>query len=131
LEHLAAAARERGINRFTAEVLPENTKMLKVFTETGFDVERMLDDGVVMVSFRIDPTARSLAVMAEREHRAEARAMERLLHPRSVLLVGVSSRADSVGGRFLTALEASGYEGAVHLVRSEEHTSELQSRENL
>src|SRR5690606_11788385 len=40
LEHLAAAARERGINRFTAEVLPENTKMLKVFTETGFDVER-------------------------------------------------------------------------------------------
>jgi len=116
LEHLAAAARERGINRFTAEVLPENTKMLKVFTETGFDVERMLDDGVVMVSFRIDPTARSLAVMAEREHRAEARAMERLLHPRSVLLVGVSSRADSVGGRFLTALEASGYEGAVHLV---------------
>lgn len=71
LEHLAAAARERGINEFTAEVLPQNAKMLKVFTETGFDVDRALDDGVVMVSFRIDPTSRSLAVMAEREHRAE------------------------------------------------------------
>ena len=104
LEHLAAAARERGINRFTAEVLPQNTKMIKVFTETGFDVERMYDDGVVMVSFRIDPTARSLAVMAEREHRAESQAMERLLHPGSVLLIGVSSRADSAGGCFLTAL---------------------------
>ncbi|MGP9539669.1 bifunctional acetate--CoA ligase family protein/GNAT family N-acetyltransferase [Brachybacterium sp. AOP43-C2-M15] len=116
LEHLAAAARERGINRFTAEVLPQNTKMIKVFTETGFDVERMLDDGVVMVSFRIDPTARSLAVMAEREHRAEARAMERLLHPESVLLLGVSSRGDSAGGRFLSALETSGYDGTVHVV---------------
>ncbi|GAA4527877.1 GNAT family N-acetyltransferase [Brachybacterium paraconglomeratum] len=116
LEHLAAAARERGINEFTADVLPQNTKMIKVFTETGFDVARVLDDGVVMVSFRIDPTARSLAVMAEREHRAEARAMERLLHPQSVLLIGVSSRADSAGGRFLTALEDSGYSGTVHLI---------------
>ncbi|MGP9746280.1 bifunctional acetate--CoA ligase family protein/GNAT family N-acetyltransferase [Brachybacterium sp. AOP29-B2-41] len=116
LEHLAAAARERGINEFTAEVLPENTKMIKVFTETGFDVTRVLDDGVVMVSFRIDPTVRSLAVMSEREHRAEARAMERLLHPQSVLLIGVSSRADSAGGRFLTALEDSGYGGTVHLI---------------
>lgn len=116
LEHLAAAARERGINEFTAEVLPQNSKMIKVFTETGFDVDRALDDGVVMVSFRIDPTSRSLAVMAEREHRAEARAMERLLHPQSVLLIGVSSRNDSAGGRFLTALEGSGYSGTVHLV---------------
>ncbi|MGO3210589.1 MAG: GNAT family N-acetyltransferase, partial [Brachybacterium sp.] len=116
LEHLAAAARERGINEFTAEVLPQNTKMIKVFTETGFDVTRVLDDGVVMVSFRIDPTVRSLAVMSEREHRAEARAMERLLHPQSVLLIGVSSRADSAGGRFLTALEDSGYGGTVHLI---------------
>ncbi len=119
LEHLAAAARERGIDEFTAEVLPQNSKMIKVFTEAGFDVDRTLDDGVVMVTFRIDPTARSLEVMAEREHRAEARAMERLLHPESVLLVGVSSRRDSVGGRFLSALEGSGYDGTVHLVSRE------------
>lgn len=116
LEHLAAAARERGISEFTAEVLPQNAKMIKVFTETGFDVDRAMDDGVVMVSFRLDHTARSLAVMAEREHRAESRAMERLLDPRSVLLIGVSSREDSAGGRFLTALEESGYSGTVHLV---------------
>ena len=119
LEHLAAAARERGLSVFTAEVLPQNAKMLNVFTEAGFEVERTYDDGVVMVSFRIDPTARSLEVMAEREHRAEARAMERLLHPESVLLIGVSSRRDSAGGRFLTALERSGYDGAIQLVSPE------------
>lgn len=119
LEHLAAAARERGISTFTAEVLPQNTKMINVFTDAGFEVHRHLDDGVVMVSFRIDPTARSRAVMAEREHRAESRAMERLLHPESVMLVGVSSRADSPGGRVLAALESSGYEGSVHVVSRE------------
>src|SRR5690625_461685 len=116
LEHLAAAARERGISTFTAEVLPQNVRMINVFTDAGFDVERTLDDGVVLVSFRIDPTARSLAVMAEREHRAEARALGRLLKPASVLLVVVSSRVDPAGGRFLTALERSGFEGGIHLV---------------
>ncbi|WP_246955169.1 GNAT family N-acetyltransferase [Brachybacterium sp. Marseille-Q7125] len=119
LEHLAAAARERGIDRFTAEVLPQNTQMITVFTEAGFDVERTLDDGVVLVSFRIDPTARSRAVMAEREQRAEARAMERMLNPTSILLVGVSSRRDSVGGRVLSALELSGFSGALHIISRE------------
>lgn len=116
LEHLAAAARERGISTFTAEVLPQNTRMFNVFSDAGFDVARGYDDGVVQVSFRIDPTSRSLAVMAEREHRAESQAMERLLHPSSVLLVGVSTRADSPGGRFLAALEASGFDGAIHVI---------------
>ena len=32
LEHIAAVARERGIRRFAAEVLPANSKMIKVFT---------------------------------------------------------------------------------------------------
>lgn len=116
LEHLAAAARERGIGTFTAEVLPQNTRMFNVFSEAGFDVTRTYDDGVVQVTFSIDPTSRSLAVMAEREHRAESQAMERLLHPSSVLLVGVSTRADSPGGRFLAALEASGFDGAIHVI---------------
>jgi RimJ/RimL family protein N-acetyltransferase len=31
LEHLAQAARERGVHRFVAEVLPENQRMLQVF----------------------------------------------------------------------------------------------------
>jgi len=31
LEHLAQAARERGVHRFSAEVLPQNQRMLQVF----------------------------------------------------------------------------------------------------
>ncbi|CAM5623518.1 hypothetical protein SALBM217S_04242 [Streptomyces griseoloalbus] len=36
LEHIAAVARERDIRRFAAEVLPANTKMIKVFTDAGY-----------------------------------------------------------------------------------------------
>ena len=88
LEHLAAAGRERGIRRFTAEVLPQNAHMIAVFREAGFDVSQTVDDGIVTVSFDIDPTDRYLAVMADREHRAEARSVQGLLGARSVLLVG-------------------------------------------
>ena len=88
LEHIAAAARERGVRRFTADVLPQNSAMLAVFRDAGYDLTQRLDDGVVMVSIDLDPTERSRAVMADREHRAEARSMQGLLGARRVLLVG-------------------------------------------
>lgn len=88
LEHLAAAARENGITRFTAEVLPGNWKMLAVFAEAGYEISRRLDDGLIRLSFDIDPTERFWAVLESREHRAEARSLEALLAPRTVLLVG-------------------------------------------
>lgn len=88
LEHIAAAARERGVHRFIAEVLPQNRAMLGVFREAGYAVEQHLDDGVVTVSIDLDPTDRSREVMADREHRTEARSMQGLLSARRVLLVG-------------------------------------------
>ncbi|WP_369375611.1 GNAT family N-acetyltransferase [Promicromonospora sp. Populi] len=88
LEHIAAAARERGVHRFVAEVLPQNRAMLGVFREAGYAVEQHLDDGVVTVSVDLDPTDRSREVMADREHRTEARSMQGLLSARRVLLVG-------------------------------------------
>lgn len=87
LEHLAAAARERGLDRFTAEVLPQNAAMLGVFREAGYAVSQHLEDGIITVELDIDPTARSRAVMADREHRAEARSVAALLAARRLLVV--------------------------------------------
>ncbi|WP_282944999.1 GNAT family N-acetyltransferase [Cellulomonas endometrii] len=93
LEHLAAAARERGVRRFTAEVLPQNGRMIAVFREAGYSLQQHLDDGVVSVSFDIHPTDRSLAVKMAREHSAEARSVQGLLTARSVVVLS-SSTAD-------------------------------------
>ena len=101
LEHLSAAAREHGVHRFVAEVLPQNRRMLGVFRDAGYEVRHAFEDGVVSLSFDIDPTERSLAVMESREHRAESRSVAALLAPRSVVLVGASRREDTVGHRLL------------------------------
>jgi acyl-CoA synthetase (NDP forming)/GNAT superfamily N-acetyltransferase len=88
LEHLAAAARERGVRRFVAQVLPQNGRMLGVFTDAGYEVSTHTADGLVGVTFAIDPTERSRQVVADREHRAEARSVRALLESRDVLVVG-------------------------------------------
>ncbi|WP_030277379.1 GNAT family N-acetyltransferase [Streptomyces sp. NRRL B-24484] len=114
LEHIGAVAQERGIRRFTAEVLPENRKMVKVFTDAGYTQHRSFADGVVHLEFDLEPTAASLAVMRGREHRAEARSVQRLLTPRSVAVVGVSRSPQSVGRGLLRSL--AGFRGEVYAV---------------
>ncbi|WP_406211241.1 GNAT family N-acetyltransferase [Kitasatospora sp. NBC_01560] len=106
LEHIAAVAQERGIRRFQAEVLPENRKMVKVFTDAGYTQHRSFADGVVHLEFDLEPTAASLAVMRAREHRAEARSVQRLLTPRSVAVLGVSRHPQTVGRALLRDLLA-------------------------
>lgn len=119
LEHLAAAGRERGIEKFSAEVLPENRKMLTVFAEAGFEVQRAFEDGVVTLSFSIDPTERSREVMESREHRAEARSVAELLSPEQVAVIGASRDYGSVGYHLLQNIVESGFTGGVHSVNPE------------
>ncbi|WP_432543426.1 bifunctional acetate--CoA ligase family protein/GNAT family N-acetyltransferase [Kineococcus sp. SYSU DK002] len=118
LEHLAAAARERGIRRFTADVLPTNAKMIGVFREAGFEVRQGYVDGVLDVSFDIDATERSVDVMRAREQRAEARSVTALLTPKSVVVVGARRTPGTVGHRLLADLVSGGFTGAVHAVNA-------------
>lgn len=119
LEHLAVAARENGIRRFTAEVLPDNRKMLMVFADAGYDLKRQFDDGVVSVEFNIDPTEKSRAVMESREHRAEARSVRDLLSPSSVAVIGASRKWGTVGYQLLEHIIEGGFTGPVYAVNPE------------
>src|SRR5215203_2262972 len=116
LEHLAAIAREVGIARFTAEVLPQNRKMLSVFSDAGYDVARHVEDGVVEVGFDIEPTDSSKAVAMSREHRAEALSVRSILHPGTIAVIGASRRKDSIGSHLLDRLVEAGFAGGIHPV---------------
>ncbi|MER5260203.1 GNAT family N-acetyltransferase [Streptomyces sp. NPDC002855] len=118
LEHIAAVARERGIRRFVAEVLPANTKMIKVFTDAGYQQQRSFEDGVVRLEFDLEPTDRSLAVMRAREQRAEARSVQRLLTPKSVAVIGVGRTPGGVGRSVLRNLREAGFTGRLYAVNS-------------
>ncbi|AJP04205.1 acyl-CoA synthetase [Streptomyces cyaneogriseus subsp. noncyanogenus] len=116
LEHIAAVARERGIRRFAAEVLPANTKMIKVFTDAGYTQKRSFEDGVVRLELDLEPTDRSLAVQYAREQRAEARSVRRLLAPGSVAVVGAGRTARGVGRSILDNIRDAGFTGRLHAV---------------
>lgn len=116
LEHIAAVARERGIRRFAAEVLPANSKMIKVFTDAGYQQRRSFEDGVVRLEFGLEPTDRSLAVQRAREQRAEARSVQRLLAPGSVAVVGAGRTPGGVGRGVLANLRAAGFTGRLFAV---------------
>ncbi|MEU9162383.1 GNAT family N-acetyltransferase [Streptomyces sp. NPDC048424] len=116
LEHIGAVARERGIRRFAAEVLPANTKMIKVFTDVGYQQKRSFEDGSVHLTLDLEPTAESLAVQRAREQRAEAHSVQRLLAPGSVAVIGVSRSGAGVGAAALRNLRDSGFHGHLYAV---------------
>ncbi|WP_020523539.1 GNAT family N-acetyltransferase [Catelliglobosispora koreensis] len=116
LEHLAAAARDAGIERFVAEVLPANDAMLRVFADAGYEVTRRYADGVVHLVFPVAQTQRSLAVQWDREHRTEARSVARLIRPQSVAVYGASASGRGVGAAILSHLTSGGFPGAIYVV---------------
>ncbi|MFE7839107.1 GNAT family N-acetyltransferase [Streptomyces sp. NPDC057474] len=116
LEHIAAVARERDIRRFAAEVLPANSKMIKVFTDAGYQQKRSFEDGVVRLEFDLEPTDRSLAVQRAREQRAEARSVQRLLAPGSVAVIGAGRAPGGVGRSVLANLLGAGFTGRLYAV---------------
>jgi GNAT superfamily N-acetyltransferase len=53
LRHLALLARDAGIKELIAEVLPENLPMLKVFQNSGLDLQTKHRAGVVDVTLKV------------------------------------------------------------------------------
>jgi GNAT superfamily N-acetyltransferase len=119
LEHLTAAARERGVRRFEAEVLAQNNQMVRVFRDAGYQVSREFADGVLHLEFDIDPTERSMEVRDSREQRAEARSVHNVLHPRSVAVIGASTDPTKVGHAVLLNLLRGNFAGPVYPVNPE------------
>ncbi len=112
LEHLAAAARENGVHRFVAEVLPQNRKMI-----VGLPGRRLRGEArlrrrrhLPRVRHRPDREARwrswRPASTVPRPARVHA-----LLNPRSVVLVGASRREDTIGHRLLRDIIAADFTG--------------------
>jgi predicted CoA-binding protein/GNAT superfamily N-acetyltransferase len=119
LEHLAAAAWETGLRRFVAEVLPNNRRMLATFREAGYVVSQRMEDGVFHLTFDLEPTDAILDVRAAREHRSEARSVERLLNPVGVAVIGASRTPGRIGHELLRHLRDYGSQGPLYAIHPE------------
>ncbi|QUQ64038.1 bifunctional acetate--CoA ligase family protein/GNAT family N-acetyltransferase [Kutzneria sp. CA-103260] len=116
LEHLASLAREHGIRRFVADVLAENTGMLRVFHDLGLPCEVVRGGPEVRVVVPLDPDDRYLDSVTDREVRADVASLARLLRPRSIAVVGAGRRPGTVGHAILQRLVEAGFTGRIMAV---------------
>ena len=56
MRHLTAIARQNGFNELTADVLPENAAMLKVFEASGLPITTRREPGVTHVTLQLRGT---------------------------------------------------------------------------
>jgi succinyl-CoA synthetase alpha subunit/GNAT superfamily N-acetyltransferase len=122
LEHLISLAHSRGVRAFTAETLSENALMLKVFADSGLQVQRALADGVYDLTFPLpgEETDAALgtyrAAVAERERSADVASLRHVLTPASVAVIGASRRPRSLGRAILRNIISGGFAGPVYAV---------------
>jgi acyl-CoA synthetase (NDP forming)/GNAT superfamily N-acetyltransferase len=116
LEHLAQAGRERGVTKFTADVLPDNARMIQTFRDAGYKVASVYEDGVISLQFGIDVTDTAVGRLALREHEAESASIHRFFNPRSVAVIGASRRQETVGQALVRNLVIGDFTGRVYMV---------------
>jgi succinyl-CoA synthetase alpha subunit/GNAT superfamily N-acetyltransferase len=112
LEHLALAARQRGISRFVADTLSSNREMRAVFAAAGFSEEASFDQGVVRIVFPIETTDRLVKSVARREAVAEHESLSVILAPRSIVVVDRED-GDGPGSELVRQIEDAGFTGTM------------------
>ena len=116
LERLALHAAASGIEEFVAQVLPQNSHMLNVFSDAGFDVSRRLEEGVVEVRLVIAPTEAYRLRLDERDHVAVAASVRPFFTPHTVAVIGASARRNTIGGELFRNILAGDFTGAAYPV---------------
>ena len=116
LQLITNHARDHGVEGFRAFVLPENVQMMRVFRNSGYELKRTVDDGIYTVDFPVAYTDDARAAEAERERRAVTASLLPLFFPRSVAVIGASTREGSIGNTLLRNLLHTGFTGPVYPV---------------
>lgn len=115
---LMEPAADMGVTGFVADVLRENSRMLGVMRDAG--LAPVMDDygSVVHTRFTTTPTETYLSTFDEQDRRATVAALQSILKPASVAVVGASRDRTTIGGLTFKHLISGGYSGPVYPVNS-------------
>lgn len=119
LRYLSEEARQAGIKSFIAYVLPENSKMLDVFQNSGFTIQKRLSEGSYEIIIDIEDQEEFLRCEAERHRISCSALIRKFLYPHSVAIVGDFENPESAGAGVLHNLIADGFTGSVFAVHAE------------
>ncbi len=113
---------KKGIRCFEAEVLAENPNMMRVFLDSGFQIDRQLEYGVYRVVFNISPSPIAEEKSAERERIATIASLRAFLNPSSIAVIGASHQEGSIGNIIFRNILHQGFKGAVYPVNPNANT---------
>ncbi len=116
LRRLAESAEEDGVAVFEADVLPENHRMLEVFRESGFGIKMHSEPGLIKIEFPTSITPDALARFDAREQVAAMNAVQSMLCPRSIAVIGAGRNRGSIGGEVFHNLIDGNFNGPVYPV---------------
>jgi acetyl coenzyme A synthetase (ADP forming)-like protein len=116
LDALAELARERGVTRFSADVLADNRVMLSVFRKAGYALSATTSYGVTQLEFPIAQTELAQARAEAQEAEAERASLAHVLAPKSIAVIGTSRNPTSVGGALFQNLIRWRFDGVVYPV---------------
>jgi acetate---CoA ligase (ADP-forming) len=116
LEQLAAAASGVGIEEFVAEVMADNTAMLRVFTDAGFETTRETLLGTTEVRLALGSTEMLRERMDVRDHVGVVSSLAPLFEPRAIAVIGASPRMGSIGGELFRNVLRGEYTGIAYPV---------------
>ena len=116
LGQLAEIAYAAGIATFDASVLSENHRMVGVFRESGFKVSTHASAGVIDVEFPTSLRPEAIERFARREQMAAMAALEHVLVPGSVAVIGASRTRGTIGAELFHNLLSNGFNGPVYPV---------------
>jgi len=116
LELLAAGAREHGIGVFEAEVLPENTDMIDVLRDSGFNqIDKITESHGWRGIYSIAPTPLQEQKSAERERVASIASIRKFMFPKSIAVLGASNKP-GIGNALVKDLIKYEYNGIIYPV---------------
>ena len=116
LEMLAGIARDHHIKMFDAYVMVDNDRMMRVFTDSGFEVQRRLEGGIFHVELSLAPTAHYEERAAARSQAAATASMESFFAPKAVAVIGANRERGKIGSEILHNLVAGGFSGRLFAV---------------
>jgi acyl-CoA synthetase (NDP forming)/GNAT superfamily N-acetyltransferase len=122
LEHLVSAARGQQLRGFVAETLPENTPMIRVFSDAGLPVTATRAEGVVTVTIPLPPDDAGTELdayldrVARREVNANVASLQPVFAPESVVVIGAGRRHGNVGHSVVDNILKGGFTGRLYAV---------------
>ncbi|GII54229.1 GNAT family N-acetyltransferase [Planotetraspora thailandica] len=114
LEHLALNAADNGVKELVADVLAENTRVIRMLEDAGLETRRRHIDGWEEFRISTETTAALLTAIDARAHEADRNSLTGLFAPRSVAVIGAGRDPANVGHRVLHNLIAGGFDGPIY-----------------